>query len=75
MNTSVDINPLRGLEDCSLFVEFDRWFASDMTMVRRVQHPRSFFQILLGLTSMGWLGDERETTAVSECLSSTCHTY
>ncbi|KAH9667254.1 hypothetical protein KPL70_020965 [Citrus sinensis] len=27
-------------------------------MVRRVRHPRSFFEILLGLTSMGWLGDE-----------------
>ncbi|GAY56585.1 hypothetical protein CUMW_173050 [Citrus unshiu] len=58
MNTSVDINPLRGLEDSSLFAEFDRWFAGDMTMVRKVQHPRSFFQILLGLASIGWLGDE-----------------
>ncbi|GAY57098.1 hypothetical protein CUMW_176800 [Citrus unshiu] len=58
MNTSVDINPLKGLEDSSLFAEFDRWFAGDMTVVRRVQHPRSFFQILLGLASMGWLGDE-----------------
>ncbi|GAY62596.1 hypothetical protein CUMW_219090 [Citrus unshiu] len=58
MNTSVDINPLRGLEDSSLFAEFDRWFAGDMTVVWRVQHPRSFFEILLGLTSMGWLGDK-----------------
>ncbi|GAY32853.1 hypothetical protein CUMW_004440 [Citrus unshiu] len=58
MNMSVDINPLRELEDSSLFAEFDRWFAGDMTVVRRVEHPRSFFQILLGLTSMGWLGDE-----------------
>ena len=58
MNTTVDINPLRGLEDSSMFAEFDRWFAGDMTVVRRVRHPRSFFEILLGLTSMGWLGDE-----------------
>ncbi|GAY61666.1 hypothetical protein CUMW_211800 [Citrus unshiu] len=29
-----------------------------MTVDRRVQHPRSFFEILLGLASMGWLGDE-----------------
>ncbi|GAY65417.1 hypothetical protein CUMW_240980 [Citrus unshiu] len=58
MNKSVDINPLRGLEDSSLFAEFDRWFAGDMTVVWRVQYPQSFFQILLGLTSMGWLGDE-----------------
>ena len=56
MSTSVDVNPLRGLEDSSLFAEFDRWFAGDMTMVRRVQHPRSFFQIILGTASMGWLG-------------------
>ncbi|GAY66809.1 hypothetical protein CUMW_251730 [Citrus unshiu] len=54
----VNINSLRGLEDSSLFTEFDRCFAGDMIVVRRVQHPRSFFQILLGLTSMGWLGDE-----------------
>ncbi|KAH9716558.1 Receptor-like protein 13 [Citrus sinensis] len=58
MNTSVDINPLRGLEDSSLFAEFDRWFIGDMTVDRRVQHPRSFFQILLGLTAMGWLGND-----------------
>ncbi|GAY59192.1 hypothetical protein CUMW_192720 [Citrus unshiu] len=58
MSTTVDINPLRGLEDSSMFAEFDRWFAGDMTVVRRVRHPRSFFEILLGLTSMGWLGDE-----------------
>ncbi|GAY65742.1 hypothetical protein CUMW_243390 [Citrus unshiu] len=55
---AVNINLLRGLEDSNLFAEFDRWFAGDMTVVRRVQHPRSFFQILLGLASMGWLGDE-----------------
>ncbi|GAY60658.1 hypothetical protein CUMW_203770 [Citrus unshiu] len=58
MNTSVDINPLRGLEDSSMFAKFDRWFAGDMTVDRRVQYPWSFFQLLLGLASMGWLGDE-----------------
>ncbi|GAY59191.1 hypothetical protein CUMW_192710 [Citrus unshiu] len=41
MSTTVDINPLRGLEDSSMFAEFDRWFAGDMTVVRRVRHPRS----------------------------------
>ncbi|GAY53154.1 hypothetical protein CUMW_147220 [Citrus unshiu] len=55
--------------DSSLFAEFDRWFAGDMTVDRRVQHLWSFFQIILGLASMGWLDDERETTAVSKCLS------
>ena len=58
MNPSVDINPLRGLKDSSLFPEFDQWFAGDMTVDRRVQHPKSFFQILLGLASMGRLSDE-----------------
>ena len=29
-----------------------------MTVDRRVQHTQSFFQIILGLASMGWLGDE-----------------
>ena len=58
MNTSVDINPLRRMEDSSLFAEFDRWFASDMTVDQRVQHSRLLFQIILGLASMGWLGDE-----------------
>ncbi|GAY63399.1 hypothetical protein CUMW_225250 [Citrus unshiu] len=43
MSTSVDVNPLRGLED---------------SIRRRVQHPQSFFQIILGTASMGWLGDE-----------------
>ena len=43
MSMSVDINPLRGLENSSLYDEFDRWFADDMIVDRRVQHPRSFF--------------------------------
>ncbi|KAL9419368.1 hypothetical protein AB3S75_037183 [Citrus x aurantiifolia] len=58
LSTSVDINPLRGLEDPSLYDEFDRWFAGDMTVDRRVQHSRSFFQVILGHVLMGWLGDE-----------------
>ncbi|GAY60941.1 hypothetical protein CUMW_205970 [Citrus unshiu] len=29
-----------------------------MTVDRRVQHPWSFFQIILGIASMEWLGDE-----------------
>ncbi|GAY53383.1 hypothetical protein CUMW_148890, partial [Citrus unshiu] len=58
MSTSVDVNPLRGLEDSSLFAEFDRWFTGDSRVRRRVQHPRSFFQIILNISSMGWLGDE-----------------
>ena len=40
ISTSVDINSLRGLEDSSLFAEFDRWFAGDIRVDRRVQHPR-----------------------------------
>ncbi|GAY56250.1 hypothetical protein CUMW_170380 [Citrus unshiu] len=58
MNASVDVNPLRGLEDSSLFAEFDRWFTGDSRVRRRVQHPWSFFQIILNISSMGWLGDE-----------------
>ena len=58
MSTSVDVNPLRGLEDSSLFAEFDRWFTGDSRVRLRVQHPRSFFEIILGTASMGWLGDE-----------------
>ncbi|GAY45332.1 hypothetical protein CUMW_088670 [Citrus unshiu] len=58
MSTSVDVNPLRGLEDSNLFAEFDRWFTGDSRVRRRVQHLRSFFEIILGTASMGWLGDE-----------------
>ncbi|GAY58953.1 hypothetical protein CUMW_190820 [Citrus unshiu] len=58
MSTSVDVNPLRGLEDSSLFAEFDRWFTGDSRVRRRIPHPRSFFQIILGIALMGWLGDE-----------------
>lgn len=29
-----------------------------MTVDRRVQHPRSFFQVILGHVLMEWLGDE-----------------
>ena len=36
VSTSVDINPLRGLEDSSLYDEFDRWSTSDMTVDQRV---------------------------------------
>ena len=56
MSTTLDINPLRRLEDSSMNVEFHRWFAGDMTVDRRVQHPRSFFEIILGLASMEWQG-------------------
>ncbi|GAY65102.1 hypothetical protein CUMW_238640, partial [Citrus unshiu] len=45
-------------EDSSLYAEFDRWFVGDMTVDQRVQHPRSFFEIILGIASMGWLSDE-----------------
>ena len=58
MSMSVDINPLKGLEDPSLYDEFNRWFTGDMTVDRRVQHSWSFFQVILGHASMGWLGDE-----------------
>ena len=58
MSTSVDINPLRGLEDQSLYDEFNRWFAGDITIDRRVQHPWSFFQVILDHISMEWLGDK-----------------
>jgi len=58
MSTTVDVNPLRGLWDSSLFAEFDRWFTGDSRVRRRVQHPRSFFETLLDTASMGWLGDE-----------------
>ena len=43
ISTSMDINPLRGLEDSSLYDGFDRWFAGNMTIDRRVQHLWSFF--------------------------------
>ncbi|GAY57337.1 hypothetical protein CUMW_178670 [Citrus unshiu] len=74
MSTTVDINPLRGLEDSSMFAEFDRWFAGDMTVVRRVRHPRSFFEIFLGLTSMGWLGDEKQRQYPNALLQRVTHT-
>ena len=58
MSTNVDINPLRGLEDPNLYDEFDRWLAGDMIVDRRVQNPRSFFQVILAHALMWWLGDE-----------------
>ena len=35
--SSVDINPLRGLEDSRLCEEFDQWFASKISVDRPVQ--------------------------------------
>ena len=58
VSTSVDINPLKGLDDFSLYAEFDRWFVGNIIVDQRVQHPQSFFQVILGHASMGWLGDE-----------------
>ena len=55
---SVDINSLRGLEDPRLFDEFNKWFASKITVDRTIQQLDKFFKILLGDTSLGWLGDE-----------------
>lgn len=55
---SVDINPLRGLEDPRLFKEFDQWFASRITVDRHVQQSHKVFEILLGHASMRWLGED-----------------
>ncbi|KAL9457857.1 hypothetical protein AB3S75_006826 [Citrus x aurantiifolia] len=56
--SSVDMNPLRGLEDSRLCEEFDQWFAGKFFMDRPVQQSRNFFKILMGNASMGCLGDE-----------------
>ncbi|KAL9431391.1 hypothetical protein AB3S75_026552 [Citrus x aurantiifolia] len=56
--SSVDMNPLRGLEDARLCEEFDQWFAGNISVDRPVQQSRNFFEILMGNASMGWLGDE-----------------
>ncbi|GAY61393.1 hypothetical protein CUMW_209640 [Citrus unshiu] len=56
--SSVDMNPLRGLEDARLCEEFDQWFAGNIFVDRPVQQSRNFFEILMGNASMGWLGDE-----------------
>ena len=56
--SSVDMNPLRGLEDSRLCEEFDQWFAGNISVDRPVQQSRNFFEILMGNASMGWLGDE-----------------
>ncbi|KAL9436832.1 hypothetical protein AB3S75_022806 [Citrus x aurantiifolia] len=56
--SSVDMNPLRGLEDSRLCEEFDQWFAGNISVDRPVQQSRNFFEILMGNASMGWLDDE-----------------
>ncbi|KAH9783699.1 calcium-dependent protein kinase 24 [Citrus sinensis] len=58
VNLSVDMNPLRGLEDSRLCEEFDQWFAGKIFVDRPVQQSLNFFEILMGNASMGWLGDE-----------------
>ncbi|XP_052296308.1 uncharacterized protein LOC102609498 isoform X4 [Citrus sinensis] len=88
--SSVDMNPLRGLEDSRLCEEFDQWFAGNISVDRLVQQSRNFFEILMGNASMRWLGDEvsvfnayshvlpldqREATAVSKCTTTTRHAY
>ena len=55
--SSVDMNPLR-LEDSRLCEEFDQWFAGKIFGDQVVQQSRNFFEILMGNTLMGWLGDE-----------------
>ncbi|GAY68200.1 hypothetical protein CUMW_262300 [Citrus unshiu] len=56
--SSVDMNPLRGLEDSRLCEEFDQWFAGKIFVDRPVQQSLNFFEILMGNASMEWLGDE-----------------
>ena len=41
--SSVDMNPLRGLEDSSLCEEFDQWFAVKISVDRPVQQSQIFF--------------------------------
>lgn len=41
--TNVDINPLRGIEDLTLFDEFNQWFAGNITVDRDIQHSKNFF--------------------------------
>lgn len=56
--TTVDINPLRGLEDPRLFHELDKWFARNITVDHTIEQSYNFFQILLGHASLGWLRDK-----------------
>ena len=56
--SSVDMNPLRGLEDSRLCEKFDQWFAGKFSVDQPVQQSRNFFEILMGNALMGWLGDE-----------------
>lgn len=71
-STSVDVNSLRGLEDLSLYDEFDRWFASDIIVDRRVQQSHSFFQVILGHISIGWLGDKVNFFLISWSVVNLC---
>ncbi|KAL9433131.1 hypothetical protein AB3S75_028033 [Citrus x aurantiifolia] len=56
--SSMDMNPLRGLEDSRLCEKFDKWFVGNFSVDRPIQQSRNFFEILMGNASMGWLGDE-----------------
>lgn len=54
----VDINPLRGLDDPTLFHEFEQWLAGNVAVDRKIHQSMQFYRTLLGKDSMGWLGDE-----------------
>lgn len=56
--SSVNMNPLRRLEDSRLCEKFDQWFAGKFSVDQPVQQSRNFFEILMGNALMGWLGDE-----------------
>ncbi|KAL9409636.1 hypothetical protein AB3S75_047951 [Citrus x aurantiifolia] len=54
----VDINQLRGLDDLTLFHEFEQWLAGNVAVDREIHQSMQFYRTLLGKDSMGWLGDE-----------------
>lgn len=37
------MNPLRGIEDLTLFDEFDQWLAGNITVDHDIQHLKNFF--------------------------------
>ncbi|KAH9671507.1 hypothetical protein KPL70_017399 [Citrus sinensis] len=56
----VDINPLKRLDDPTLFHEFEQWLAGNVAVDREIHQSMQFYRTLLGKDSMGWLGDEAQ---------------
>ena len=58
VNTTVDIDPIRGIDDLQLDIQLNQWMLGAINVNRPMKFVPSFYKVILGEAEDGWLADE-----------------